>query len=146
MPRPEVPDTTVFIQFLHQSRGELRLQRSMASGNFWLSSVVVGELYAGTRSRDDARTLDRYVAAMNRVERILIPTAEDWAHAGQLIARRIRLAGDVRPRDHIADVLILVSAARLNGLVVTANRRHFETWARLARRAGMDVEIDGLQE
>lgn len=144
MPRPEVPDTTVFNQFLRRSQGESALHRAMASGQFWLSSVVVGELDAGTRSRDDARVLDRYVAAMSRIERILTPTAEDWGHAGRLIARRIRLAGDARPGDHLADVLIVVSAARGHGLIVTANRRHLGAWASLARRAGLDVEVGEL--
>ena len=58
-----------------------------------------------------------------------------------MIARRIRLQGGLRPRDHLADVLILISAARLKGVVVTANLRHFEEWARLATAAGLDVTV-----
>ena len=40
-----------------------------------MSSVVVAELYAGTRSPQDALLLDRIVAAMQRVERVLTPSA-----------------------------------------------------------------------
>ena len=102
---------------------------------------MVAELYAGTRSPDDARLLDRIVAAMERVDRLLTPSSGDWARDGRLMARRIRLRGDLRPRDHLADVLILVSAARLNGVVVTENLRHFQVWARLATAAGLDVAV-----
>jgi predicted nucleic acid-binding protein len=142
MARAVVPDTTIFIRFLRRVDGEASLQRGISGGQFWLSSVVAGELYAGTRSRDDARVLDRFVAAMGRIERIVTPSAEDWVHAGRLLARRIRLAGDLRPRDHLADVLILVSAARLKGSVVTTNLKHFETWLELAKDSGLDVTVE----
>jgi predicted nucleic acid-binding protein len=114
----------------------------LSEGNLWLSSVVAAELYAGTRSPDDALTLNRVVNALERVDRILTPTDEDWIRAGRLIGRRIRRDGSLRPRDHLADVLILVSAARLNGRVLTANLRHFEAWVELARAAGLDVVVE----
>jgi predicted nucleic acid-binding protein len=103
--------------------------------------VVVAELYAGTRSPEDVAILDRVVSAIERTERLLVPDAGDWARAGRLMARRVRLHGDLRPRDHLADVLILVSAARLGGEVVTLNLRHFKAWERLARAAGLDVVV-----
>lgn len=121
------------------------LFRSLLTGRLWLSSVVAAELYAGTRSADDAAILDRILAAMLRVDRVLTPTASDWVRVGRLIARRIRLHGSLRPRDHLADVLILVSAARLNGAVITANLRHFEAWARLAAASGLDVEVRPIE-
>jgi predicted nucleic acid-binding protein len=78
---------------------------------------------------------------MRRRDRLLTPDDEDWIRAGRLIARQIRLHGTLRPRDHLADVLILISAARLGGVVVTANLRHFEAWRRLAVAAGLDVMV-----
>jgi hypothetical protein len=74
-----------------------------------------------------------------------VPTLDEWMQAGTLIARRIRLQGLLRPRDHLADVLIVVSAARLTGDIVTANRRHFEAWTALARRAGLDVALAAFE-
>lgn len=117
------------------------LLRSLQSGRVWLSTVVLAELYAGTRSPEDALILDRMVAAMLSVDRLLTPTASDWARSGRLIARRIRQQGNLRPRDHLADVLILVSAARLEGVVITANLRHFRAWARLATASGLNVAV-----
>jgi predicted nucleic acid-binding protein len=139
--RPEIPDTSALLDAIRRPQRWSALERSLRSGQVWLSSVVVAELYAGTRSPDDARLLNRIVAAMERVGRLLTPSTGDWARAGRLIARRARLHGDLRPRDHLADVLILVSAARLNGVVVTENLRHFEAWARLAAAAGLDVAV-----
>ena len=145
MARAEVPDTGVFIQLMRTHALWPAFRQSIASGRIWLSSVVVAELYAGTRSREDALLLDRMVAAMHGVDRLLTPTAEEWARAGRLIARRVRLHGDVRPRDHLADVLIVLSAARLNAVVLTTNPRHLDVWAQLARAAGLDVAVAPYQ-
>jgi hypothetical protein len=61
--------------------------------------------------------------------------------AGRLIARRVRLHGDLEPRDHVADVLIVVSAARRQDDIVSADARRIQTWIRLAQRAGLDVVL-----
>jgi predicted nucleic acid-binding protein len=139
--RPELPDTSVVLVALRQPGREAALLRSLHAGNVWLSSVVVAELYAGTRSPGDSVLLNRITAGMERLGRLVTPDADDWMLAGRLLARRVRLFGDLRPRDHLADVLILLSAARLGGMVVTLNLRHFEAWARLANAAGLDVAV-----
>jgi predicted nucleic acid-binding protein len=140
--RPVVPDTSVFIQLFSSDRPERAILQAIASGELWLSSCVLAELYAGTRSREEARLLDRLVVIIDRLGRILTPTAEEWVSAGRLIGRRIRLAGSLRPRDHLADVVILVSSARLGARVLTANLRHLEAWAKLARDAGIDIVVE----
>jgi predicted nucleic acid-binding protein len=141
MARPVILDTTVMIEALrHPDRlppltGAIRFRRA------WITSVTVAELYAGTRSAREARVLDRVVDTFARGERLLTPTGEEWRRAGQLVARFIRRYGDVAPRDHLADVLIVILTARLRGTVVTANRRHFERWAELAGRSNHDVTV-----
>ena len=139
--RPEIPDTSALLDSLRHPDRWPGLLRSLQSGRVWLSTVVLAELYAGTRSPEDARILDRIVTAMVSVDRLLTPTASDWARSGRLMARRIRQEGNLRPRDHLADVLILVSAAQLEGVVITANLRHFRAWARLATASGLNVTV-----
>lgn len=78
---------------------------------------------------------------MERSDRLLTPDEDDWVLAGRLINRHVRTIGDIRPRDHLADVLILVSAAGIQGTVRTANVRHFQTWRRLAVASGLDVTV-----
>ena len=141
MARPLVPNTTAFVDAIRRS--DERFFALVQQQRVWLSAVVAGELYAGTRSPAEARLLDRLVRAAAAAQRLTVPTAEDWTQAGRLIARRARLRGALRPRDHLADVLIVVSAARLGGEVLTANRAHFDAWAVLARRGGLDVTITG---
>lgn len=141
MARAYVPDTGVLIQAMRESDLWPSMRETLAGGGLWLSSVVVAEFYAGTRSREDTLLLASLVAAAERVDRLLTPTGGDWARAGQLIARHVRVHGTVEPRDHLADVLIIVSAARLGGRVVTPNMRHMARWAQLATAAGLDVIV-----
>jgi predicted nucleic acid-binding protein len=138
-----VADTTALVDAIHQRRRPFL--DAFRRGEMWFSSVAVSELYAGARSRGDARDLDLLVEGAARADRLLTPTADEWAMAGRLIARRIRLHGALRPRDHLADVLIVVSAARVSGEILTANVRHFDVWADLARRAGLDVRVSDAQ-
>lgn len=143
MARAEVPDTTYLIQVLRDPDEWPAFQRALAAGRLWLSSVAVAELFAGTRSSEDAQAVNRIVAAMQRIDRVLTPSAGDWSDAGRLVARRIRLHGALRPRDHLADVLLVASAARLRARIISANADHMRAWVRLARRAGLDVVLGG---
>jgi predicted nucleic acid-binding protein len=139
--RPVVLDTTALIAAIREPRPGLFA--AILRGQVWFSSVVACELYAGTRSAEERRLVGQLVDGAAKAGRLLVPTADDWVRAGILVARRVRLYGTLRPRDHLADVLIVVSAARVGGEVHTANRRHFEAWAGLARRAGLDVTVAG---
>lgn len=141
MARPEVADATVLIRWAHRGGNLRELHQRMSGGRLWLSSVVATEFLAGTRSAEEGQLFGRFVALMSDEGRILTPSEEDWIIAGRLISRRIRLHGPLRPRDHLADVLIVVSAARIGGTVITANLRHVEPWAALARSARLDVRV-----
>lgn len=126
---------------IRNERSWQRFKRDFGSGDVWLSSVVLMELYAGTGSLEDALDLDQLTRIMERTGRILQPAHGDWIRCGRLLERRSRLHGQVKTSDHLADLLILVSAAGIGGTVVTANLRHFEPWARLARATRLDVEV-----
>lgn len=141
MARPVVLDTTEFIGALRRPDRLPALTRAVRLRRLWLTSITVAELYAGTRSVRDARHLDRVVDTFTRADHLITPTPDEWRHAGRLIARCIRRYGAIEPRDHLADVLIVLIAARLHGTVVTANVGHFERWSRLARQAGLDVTV-----
>jgi predicted nucleic acid-binding protein len=141
MARPEVPDTSALVQAIRRPERWPMMFRAMQTRQVWVSSVVLAELYAGTRSPEDRVIVDRLATAARRMDRLLTPDEGDWVRAGRLISRRVRLHGALRPRDHLADVLIVVSAARLHGVILTANLRHFEAWERLAIAAGLDVMV-----
>jgi predicted nucleic acid-binding protein len=142
MARPQIADTTVWIALIRAARNGRRAPAApLRAGGYWLSTVVLAELYAGTRSEAEAAQLHRLATEAQLGGRLLVPDVESWASAGQLLSRRRRLHGSLRPRDHLADLLIVLDAARVKGEVLTANVDHMRAWAELARRAGHDVLV-----
>lgn len=135
--RPVVLDTTVLIARLR--RGAPLVSRATRRG--YVSVVALAEVLAGARSRREAQECAAYEAAAVLTGRLLVPNAADWHTAGQLLERRGRLEGALHPRDHLADLLIVLSAAQIGGCVLTRNVSHLEAWARLARRSGRDVVV-----
>ncbi len=138
----EVPDTSVLIGMLRDTHRDDRLIAFLQSRQVFLSSVVLTELYAGSRSPFEGEVLDALAEGMRARKRLLTPTHEDWVLTGQLINRYVRLFGSMRPRDHMSDALIVVSAGRVGGIVRTHNVQHMQTWAQLARGAHLTISVE----
>ena len=93
----------------------------------YLSAVVMLELYAGAFSPRDRKLVRGVVAAFDRADRILIPSATVWEDAGHVLRalqelRGYRVAGS---RSLVNDVLIALSARAIGATVVTSNARDF---------------------
>lgn len=140
MARVEVYDTCVWIPLLNTADPQT-IRQVLSASSVLLSSVVVSELRAGTRSEEDSEMINEIVATMKRYKRLLTPTHEDWESAATLIARQSRLKGKMELWDHMGDALITVSTARIRGAVVTRNTSDFDTWAGLARASGLDIIV-----
>jgi predicted nucleic acid-binding protein len=135
--RPVLFDTSVYVPYLRrEAYGDL-LARAVRARRTVVSAVVAAELYAGTRTAADKADLDVLVRGHEALGLLVVPVAADWACAGQAIRRGSRLYGQMEPRDHMHDLLIAISAARVGAEVVTENALHFRRWASLLRR--MDV-------
>ena len=132
-------DTSVYIPYLRGEAYTALIEGTVRTGQVRLSTVVLAELYAGTRSARDKADLDVALRAYQSLGFLAMPTAEDWARAGQGIRRYRSLYGDIDPREHLNDVLILLSGARVSAEVVTENAKPFTRWAALLRRMGVSV-------
>lgn len=141
MQRPVLFDTSVYIPYLRGEAYTSLIAAASRAGTVRLSTVVLAELYAGTRSSRDKRDLDAALDAFRSVGFLLAPTATDWARTGLAIRRYSRLYGALRPREHMNDVLILVSSAGAGSEVVTENARPFARWASLLARGGLPVRV-----
>lgn len=139
--RPVVFDSSIYIPYLRGEAYADLVERTGRSARVRLSSVVVAELYAGTRSARDKADLDTVVRAYGSLGFLVDVTLEDWIRAGQAIRRYTRLYGRINPREHLNDVLILVSSGRIGVQVLTENSTPFARWARLLRRMGRPVRV-----
>lgn len=134
-------DTSIYIPRLRGEAYVGLMRKAARTGRVRLSAIVAAELYAGTRSRGDKADLDTAVRAYRSRGFLVTPDGEDWAGAGQAIRRYRETYGEIVPRDHLNDVLLLLSAGRIGAEVVTEESKAFARWAALLRRMGRTVRI-----
>ena len=102
------------------------------------TSILISYLRAG-RHRADVETLRRALG-----QKIIGTASDDWLLAGRCLARYAERWGQVRPRDHLADALVAVTAARLRATVAAEDVRGMTRWAWALRRLGAEIRVEAL--
>jgi predicted nucleic acid-binding protein len=126
-----VIDTNVYIDWLNKGWHEdVLFQRDAVK---YLSAVVLMELRAGAVARTDRRIVQRLEAAFARAGRILAPSRDVFAQAGDALRRlKVEAGYDLRRNHSLAnDVLIALSARSIGATVVTRNERDYRAIARI---------------
>jgi predicted nucleic acid-binding protein len=95
-----------------------------------LSAVVLEELYAGASGRG-REAVEQLELGFERINRIVVPTLDDWTQAGRVLARLAEKYGyeEIGRGRLTNDALIAMSASRLGILVITTNARDFRRLA-----------------
>lgn len=136
-------DSSIYIAALRsKDDAALRLRQSVPVATIWLSSVVLGELYAGANARS-RRAVERLERDFDKARRILVPSLSDWTQAGKVLARlAAKYDYEQIGRGRLTnDALIAMSAGRLGIGVITANVRDF---AKLAEFRHFQWQVSNL--
>jgi len=143
--RPVVFDTSVYIPYLRREAYRDLVESQTRRARNRLSSVVLYELFAGTRSSTDKRLLADLNRSFASRGYLVTPEHVEWVLAGQLLNEYGRRQGLLTPSRHLADILILISALRVGAVVVTENLRNFSVWLRLLRRRRVFGTVLGVR-
>lgn len=141
MIRPLLFDTSVLIPLINSGRYEFVFRKALRSGRARLCSVVLQELLAGTPDAEGKKALDAMNSAFLRANAVVTPRHEDWHTAGVILARYMRLYGQVEPGDHLSDLLIALCAAQAGAVLVTENEKDMKRWAASIRRQGRTLTV-----
>jgi predicted nucleic acid-binding protein len=120
-------DSSLYISALRERNlGVAAFTRWARNEPVWLSSVVLEELYAGARSREQ-KLVEALERDFSRVNRILVPNLGDWVATGRILSRIAAKYGfeSIRQSRLTNDGLIAMSACRIGVTVFTANERDF---------------------
>jgi predicted nucleic acid-binding protein len=129
---PILFDSSVYIAALRPGGDpSLLSHRWTTEAPLWLSSVVLEELYAGSRP-DHRRELEKLERDFDKARRLLVPTLGDWTSTGRILAGIAEKHGYERiGRARLTnDALIATSAARIGIRVLTVNARDYALLAR----------------
>jgi len=123
-------DTTVYLFALKSDKGANFFEHHFLPRVFQthLSSVVVEELYAGALDREAMRLVERQVGALERADRVVTPTFDDWKEAGKVVAEITRKEAGRRSKTQrmLNDILLALSARRIGAELFTFNREDFQ--------------------
>ncbi len=127
---PVLLDSSIYISAFRRGDDFAVPDQFGAGTTLWLSAVVLEELYAGVRERDQG-VVERLERDFYRAGRILVPDLGDWIQTGKVLARlAIKYDYEKIGRGRLAnDALIAMSAARAGIRVITANERDFRRLA-----------------
>lgn len=94
----------------------------------FLAGVVVEELYAGALNTQGVRLVERYVGSLERANRVVAPTFQDWKEAGEIVARVTRSEPGLKSRVQqiLNDILLALCARRIGADLYTFNRDDFD--------------------
>ncbi len=113
-------DTNLYIDWLNHGRHEnLMLGPGLVR---YLSTVVHMELAIGARGLPARRALNQLVRAYRSGERLLVPDADVFVKAGELLQRLRDSGREIRRASLINDVLISLSARSIGASVLTADQ------------------------
>jgi predicted nucleic acid-binding protein len=129
---PVLFDSSVYIAALRPGGDpSLLAHRWTSEAPLWMSSVVLEELYAGSRA-DSRRVLEKLERDFDKARRLLVPTLSDWTNTGKILAGIAEQHGYEKiARARLTnDALIATSAARSGIRVLTINARDYALLAR----------------
>jgi hypothetical protein len=135
-----VLDTSVYIPFLRDGIIHPIFPEDFTTPLLYMSSVVVSELYAGARTSQTIKLLNKLYHTFQNVGRLLVPGVDDWRQTGGIIAKSRKKYGyDSKYLSRLQnDILIACSARRIGAYVLTKNEKDF-----LRIREFLDFRIYG---
>jgi predicted nucleic acid-binding protein len=124
-------DTNIFIDSFRDTTAEAALLTFLerALPFTFMSAVVMQELAAGTRTRDQARELERSVfRPFERRQRVFAPTAAAFVNSGRLLAAVAGREGREAIHDNpsLLNDALLASSCRERGMTLITQDADFD--------------------
>lgn len=135
-------DTSVVIPYLGSVAYDRLVWTRLVREQVYVSAVSALELLAGSTRPEQRRKADAFSDLLDRRQRIVVPTVDEWRRAGVILARYQNRFGRIEPSAHVHDILIALAAERTGAELLTENGEHFRLWLRFlspARRPRLVV-------
>lgn len=122
-----VIDTSVYVPFINKGTSHPMLELGQGVPLFYMSAVVIEELYAGASDDASIRLLDNLYKTFESAGRLIVPDAADWQKTGRIVAKLGSKYGfeDIFLARITNDILIALSARKIGAVVVTHNTKDF---------------------
>ena len=143
-PASWVPDSSVLISYLRFGKYRQFILTGLERGTLFLPGVVLCELYAGATSPEDRADVESLRRALGA--HVVEAGGDDWVLAGRCLSHYSARWGKVRPRDHLADVMVAVAALRVGGILVSEDLKQIKRWSWVLKRLGRRLNVSQVKE
>lgn len=145
--RHYVVDTCSFVKQFRDPACALLFDKLIIRGQFVLSSIVAMELYAGIKNKQAKSALDALATNLAPQGLVITPTHQEYVKAGAMLRAYAAKKGQVKSSPHFRDILICLSALRLEAAVITENTDDVTRWAHQIKRSfNKKIEIVATQQ
>lgn len=122
-----VIDTSVYIPFINKGTSHPLLELGQGAPLFYMSAVVIEELYAGASDDASIKLLDNLYKIFDSAGRLIVPDASDWQKTGRIVAKLGSKYGfeEIFLARITNDILIALSARKIGAVVITHNKKDF---------------------
>lgn len=118
-------DTNIYISYMRNGSHAQELEKRGSVK--YLSGIVIMELYAGAKSREAERFLDRNLGVYLATGRVITASREHYIEIGRFIADLPEKYGTlVQKAAFLNDVFIAFMALSIGATLFTEDRKHFE--------------------
>ena len=118
-------DTNVYISYIRSGLHRQELERRGTVK--YISGIVLMELYAGAKTREAERFLDRNLRAYTATGRVITLRHEHYIEIGRFISDLPAQYGTlIRKAAFLNDVFIAFTALSVGATLFTEDRDHFE--------------------
>ena len=139
-----VLDSSILISYLRSSKYRQFILSGLGRGTIFLPGVALCELYAGATSREDRADIEALRRALG--PHLLGAEAGDWVLAGRCLAYYSARWGKIRPRDHLADVMVVVAALRVGALLAAKDLKQMKRWSWVLGKLGRNLEVREIKD
>lgn len=139
-----VLDSSILVSYLRSGKYRQFLLAGLERGTVFLPGVVLCELYAGATSREDRVDLEALRRALG--SHLLEAKVEDWVLAGRCLSYYSTRWGKIKPRDHLADVLVAVTALRVGATLASEDFKQMQRWRWVLGKLGRRLEVRGIEK
>ena len=139
-----VPDSSVLISYLRFGNHREFILAGLERRTVFLPGVVLCELFAGATSREDRADLESLRRALG--PHVIEADVEDWVLGGRCLSQYTTRWGRIKPRDHLADVMVAVAAVRIGGVLASEDLKQIRRWSWILRKLGRRLQFREIKD
>jgi predicted nucleic acid-binding protein len=138
-----VLDSSVLVSYFRSGKYRQFLLTGLERRAIFVPGVVLCELYAGAVSREDFTDLEVFRRGLGA--HLLGADERNWVLAGRCLAYYAARWGKIKPRDHLVDAMVAVSAVQAGATLASEDLHQMRRWSWVLGKLGRRLQVSAIE-